>query len=129
MDAEDRKLLEQYNRHGKRPLDLSVDEHLRAATRNVWEASARLDVTALKALLFAHVPGRGDKKAPPVTELDIKTARSGFTPLHMAVKGTGELLRDAKGRARVEAQMLGKRTVFFLMDHEAFVDSLDKLCR
>lgn len=56
--------------------------------------------------------------------------RSGYTCLHMAVRGTAEQRAMAKGRGgREAAEKEGRRMVAFLLDHDAFVDSLDRLCR
>lgn len=57
--------------------------------------------------------------------------RSGYTALHMAVRGTAEAVgaagRDVNQRAHAERR--GKAMAAFLLSQDAFVDSLDKLCR
>lgn len=59
-----------------------------------------------------------------------RVSRSGYTCLHMAVRGTAERRAVAKGRGgREAAEKEGRRMVAFLLDHDAFVDSLDRLCR
>jgi len=168
-DCEDQWLLNHANLAGKLPLDLCSDKAIRTATRNVWTASYKNDVGALKMLLFAHYK-QHDKPYDyrniealvvandymndiwPAAGLDGKTAKSGMTPLHMAIIGAIDRNKSAiaarrrdidyhhpasQGASRVKPQLSkmdvirrdSKRTVQFLLNNDAFVDSLDKLCR
>ena len=162
-DCEDQRLLNQPNLAGKTPLELCADKATRAATCNVWSAAYACDVEGLKSLLFAHYkrhdtrhehgnqssqPSFYINETWPTAGLDGKTAKSGMTPLHMAILGASASLKELKSSSRAKddknatkayagrrpqlvavIQKRAKQVVQFLLSNDAFVDSLDKLCR